>query len=95
VLGYRPWQVLALVLGEALLVGVLTGLLTAAATFVLINYVVGGIPFPIAFFPAFLVPPEAIVWATAIGLLTALAGSLIPSWAARSVRVAEVFARVA
>jgi putative ABC transport system permease protein len=95
VLGYRPWQVLALVLGEALLVGVLTGLLTAAATFALINYVVGGIPFPIAFFPAFLVPPAAIAWATAIGLLTALAGSLIPSWAARSVRVAEVFARVA
>jgi putative ABC transport system permease protein len=95
VLGYRPWQVLVLILGEALLVGGLSGLAAAAATFLLVNFAVGGIPFPIAFFPAFFVPLGVVAWGTAVGLLTALIGSLMPSWTARSVKVSEVFARVA
>ena len=52
VLGFRPWQILVLVLGEALLIGVGSGLLSAVATLVTINYAIGGIKFPIAFFGA-------------------------------------------
>lgn len=95
VLGFRPNQILALVLSEALLVGVLSGLVSSGLTYWFINFYVGGVPFPIAFFPAFLIPVDALWWGPAVGAGTALAGSLLPAWTARSVRVAEVFAKVA
>lgn len=95
VLGFRPGQILALVLSEALLVGVLSGLLSAGLSFVLVNFVAGGVKFPIAFFPAFLIPVDALWWGPAVGAGTALAGSLIPAWSARNVKVAEVFSKVA
>ena len=95
VLGFRPWQILTLVLGEALLIGILSGLFSALATYVVINYAIGGIKFPIAFFGAFYIPAQAILWGFVVGLLTALIGSLIPAWTAQKVNVAEVFAKVA
>lgn len=95
VLGFGPGQVMALILGEALLIGCLSGLIGAGGTFLIINKVIGGIKFPVAFFPAFKVPLEALWWGPLIGGLTALAGSLVPSWSARSVKVAEVFSKVA
>jgi putative ABC transport system permease protein len=94
VLGYRPNQVLYLVLGESLLMGALAGIFAAGAMYLLINVVVGGVPFPIAFFPAFLIPSWALVWGPAMGLLCAFVGSFVPAWQARSVRVSEVFSRV-
>lgn len=94
VLGFRPYQILLLILGEALLIGGVAGLASASLTFVVINYVFGGLTFPIAFFSAFMIPLDAIWWGLAIGIGTALAGSLIPAWSARAVRVSEVFARV-
>ncbi len=95
VLGFRPWQILVLVLGEALLVGTGSGLISATATFVTINHVIGGIKFPIAFFGAFYIPSDAILWGVLVGLVTALLGSLVPAWSARGVKVSEVFAKVA
>jgi putative ABC transport system permease protein len=95
VLGFRPLQILILVLGEALLVGGASGLLATAGSIAIINGVYNGISFPIAFFPAFRVPIDAIAWGLAMGLSTSLLGSLLPAWTARSVRVSEVFAKVA
>jgi putative ABC transport system permease protein len=95
VLGYRPNQILQLVLGEALLVGAVGGLLAAALTYALFNYTWGGIPFRIAFFPVFRIPGYALIWGLAIGSMTAFLGSMLPSWTARSVKVSEVFSRVA
>ena len=95
VLGFRPWQILALVLGEALLIGIGSGLFSAVATLVTINYVLGGIKFPIAFFGAFYIPPEAILWGVTVGLVTAWVGSIVPAWSAQKVKVSEVFAKVA
>jgi len=95
VLGFRPWQILTLVLGEALLIGVGSGLCSALATFVTINYVLGGIKFPIAFFGAFYIPAEAILWGVSVGLVTAWIGSIVPAWSAQKVKVSEVFAKVA
>lgn len=95
VLGFRPWQILALVLGEALLIGIGSGLFSAVATLVTINYVLGGIKFPIAFFGAFYIPPEAILWGVTVGLVTAWIGSIVPAWSAQKVKVSEVFAKVA
>ena len=93
VLGFGPGQVMALVLGEALLVGCLAGLLSSGATWYLFN-LKGGLPFSIAFFPAFRIPTAALWWGPLLGGLTALAGSLLPSWSARSVKVAEVFSKI-
>jgi putative ABC transport system permease protein len=95
VLGFRPLQVQILVLGEAILVGGVSGLAATAGTLAIINWVFEGLPFPIAFFPAFMVPWEAILWGFAIGAGTGLIGSFLPAWSARSVKVSEVFAKVA
>lgn len=95
VLGFRPNQILLLVLSEALLIGAGSGLLSAAGTYVFFNQVLGGLKFPIAFFPAFLIPLDALWWGPLIGGGTALAGSLAPAWSARTVKVSEVFAKVA
>jgi putative ABC transport system permease protein len=56
--------------------------------------VFGGLSLPIAFFGVFYIPLAAIWWGAAVGVGTALAGSLLPAWTARRVRVADVFARV-
>jgi putative ABC transport system permease protein len=94
VLGFRPNQIMVLVLGEALLIGVLSGTLSSWATYGLVNIVAGGIPFPIAFFSAFLISINALWWGPVLGGATALLGSFIPAWTARNVLVSEVFSRV-
>jgi putative ABC transport system permease protein len=93
VLGFGPTRILALVLGEAVAIGAGSGFIAAAGTYLFFNLVFGGLPFQIAFFPAFRIPLAALWWGPVIGGLTALAGSIIPAWSARSVRVAEVFAK--
>jgi putative ABC transport system permease protein len=93
VLGYRPRQILGMVLGESMLVGGLSGLLASALTYWLFNSI-GGIPFPVLWI-VFLVPAQALLWGLAIGFGTSLLGSLMPAWSARSVKVSEVFAKVA
>lgn len=95
VLGYRPNQVLGLILGESLLVGAASGFAAAALAYGLINLVIGGIKFPIAFFPAFFVPVDALFWGVGIGAGTAFLGAFLPAWTARNVKVSEVFSKVA
>ncbi len=94
VLGFRPWMVLALVLGEAVLIGALSGFMATAAAFSAIN-AIGGIPFPIAFFPKFVIPNDSLWWGPSMGAGVAIIGSFMPAWTARSVKVSEVFAKVA
>jgi putative ABC transport system permease protein len=95
VLGFRPWQILLLVLGEALLLGAGSGFLSAGGTWYLVNQVAGGLKFPIAFFPSFYVADAALWWGPLVGGLAALAGSAAPAWNACSVKVSDVFAKVA
>lgn len=95
VLGFRPLQIMTLVLCESLLLGVGAGLISSWATWYLVNNVFGGIPFPIAFFPSFFISDDALWWGPAVGGLAALAGSLSPAWSACSVKVTEVFSKVA
>jgi putative ABC transport system permease protein len=94
VLGFTPGRIMRLVLGEAILVGAASGLLSAAGSYVLVHVAMGGIKFPIAFFPVFDIYVDALWWGTLFGALTSLAGSLLPAWSARSVKVSEVFAKV-
>jgi putative ABC transport system permease protein len=95
VLGYTPNRILVLVLGEALLIGCVSGVLSAVLTRFLINYLLGGITLPIAFFGKFYVESAAPWWGLTVGAATALVGSILPAWTARSVKVSEVFAKVA
>jgi putative ABC transport system permease protein len=95
VLGFSPRQLLCIVLGEALLIGCVSGLLSAGLTYLYIDVVKGGIAFPIAFFPKFLIPAQALWWGPLLGGLTALAGSIIPAYYASSVKVNEVFSKIA
>jgi putative ABC transport system permease protein len=95
VLGFRPGQLLILVLGEAMLIGIVAGAVSAGATYFVVNDWFGGVTFPIAFIPVFFIPVEAFWWGLAIGTLTSLAGSIMPAWSARTVRVSDVFSKVA
>lgn len=95
VLGFRPGQILFLVLGEGLLIGLVGGLFGASITYALINFVAGGIKIPIAFFPVFFVPAQVFWWGPTLGVATALLGGIVPASSARSVKVSEVFAKVA
>ena len=90
VLGFQPRHILALVLGEALLVGFLAGLMSSSLAWGML----GSFKFQIAFFGSFFVPEQALIYAPALGMAVAVAGSLGPAWNAKSVKVAEVFARV-
>src|SRR5262249_42598541 len=78
VLGYSPNQILALVLGEALLIGGGGGFLSVAATYYVVNHLIGGIKFPIAFFPAFFIPPAALWWGAPAARPTAFRGGRRP-----------------
>jgi putative ABC transport system permease protein len=90
VLGFRPVHVLALVLGEPALIGTLAGLLGAVLSRLLINDVLNTVSDnPVD------VPLQVLWWCPATGVLTALAGSLLPAWTACRVRPAQVFARAA
>lgn len=95
VLGFQPWQLLVLVLGEALLIGILAGLASAGGAYFLINDWLGGVKFPIAFIPVFFIPSDAFWWGIGIGGCTALVGSIMPALSARKVRVSDVFSKVA
>jgi putative ABC transport system permease protein len=83
------------VLGEALFIGVGSGLAINALAYVAITKTLGGIPFPIGFNAMVPVPLAILWWGPMIGGLTALAGSVFPAWAARSVKVSEVFSKIA
>ncbi len=95
VLGFRPAQILWLVLGESLLLGAGAGLASAALTYGVINWYFDGLRFPIGFLDRFYIPINALGWGAMIGAVAALVGSFVPAWTARSVKPAEVFAKVA
>ena len=95
VLGFQPRQLLLLVLGEALLIGILAGMASAGATYYFVNHWMGGVKFPIAFIPVFFIPADAFWWGLGIGTFTSLAGSIMPAWSARTVKVSDVFSKIA
>lgn len=91
VLGFQPRHVLALVLGEAILVGLLAGGMAAFLSW----FGIGNLKLQIAFFGAFIVPWESLVLGPALGVVVSVLGSLAPAITAKNVKVAEVFAKVA
>jgi putative ABC transport system permease protein len=92
VLGFRPGQILTLVLGETMLVGGASGLLGAGLGYAVLRPLLRGNEF--LFVDEFLIPMQVLWWGPALGALTALAGSVMPAWSARRIKVVDVFARV-
>jgi putative ABC transport system permease protein len=95
VLGFRPLQIMMLVLGESMILGLLAGLVGSWATFFLINKYLGGFALPIAFFGKFFISDGALWWGPAIGLFAGFIGSVWPAWSACTVKVTDVFSKVA
>jgi putative ABC transport system permease protein len=95
VLGFTPARVMALVLGEAVLVGGLSGLLSGLISYALVNGTIGGIPMPLAWIAMWPILPDAFWWGMIFGIVTALIGSILPARSARRIKVSEVFAKVA
>lgn len=95
VLGFRPLQIMLLVLGEAMLLGMLAGSLAAWGSWYFLNQFYGGFALPIAFFNKFLISNDALWWGPSIGLFAGFIGSVWPAWSACSVKVTEVFSKVA
>jgi putative ABC transport system permease protein len=95
VLGFGPTGILLMVLGEAVLIGSLGGLVSVGTAWLVVNKALGGIKFQVAFFPVIYIALAALWWGPLVGGLTALAGSITPAWVARSVKVSEVFSKVA
>jgi putative ABC transport system permease protein len=91
VLGFQPRHVLFLVVGEAVLVGLLAGFMSSLIAWAWI----GNLKLQIAFFGAFFVPKEVLLYAPILGAAVAIGGSLAPAMSAKNVKVAEVFAKVA
>jgi uncharacterized membrane protein len=83
------------ILGEAVLVGVVSGFICSAISIVLVNKVFGGIRFPIAFFPAFKIAGAAYWWGPAAGAFASFVGAIFPALSARRVKAVEVFSKVA
>jgi putative ABC transport system permease protein len=94
VLGFGPGRIMALVLGEAILVGAGSGLFSAVLTYGIIHIILHGIWFPMGFFPIFDIYADAIWWGLLFGGFTAFAGSIVPAWSARTVKVSDVFSKV-
>jgi putative ABC transport system permease protein len=89
VLGYRPVQIMLLILSEAMLIGTISGALSTTLTYLAVNYAPHSRTFNLW------VPNDAFWWGPVVGALAALAGSALPAWSACKVRVSEVFARTA
>ncbi len=68
--------------------------MSAALTYVVINWGLEGLAFPIAFFDRFMIPLNALGWGAGVGAMAGLVGSFLPAWAARNVKVADVFSKV-
>ena len=91
VLGFRPGQILLLVLGESVLLG-LFGRICQRRAGVMTSSIGASADwkFPIAFFDCFFIPGPLVAWGAAV-MRRALAGSLVPAWFACKDQAGRVF----
>lgn len=98
VLGFQPWQVMGMIVSEAVLIGVFGGMLSTWSVYFLplaINSALKAAKVKFAFFDSFACPPEIIIYGPALGIMVGLLGAALPSWNARKVKVSDVFSQVA
>jgi putative ABC transport system permease protein len=93
VLGFSSGKILFLVLGEAFLVGILSGLGGAFVTYALVNWGFGGIALPEN--PKIMIPAAIFWWGPVLGAVTAAVGGIWPAFTARRISVTQAFASAA
>jgi putative ABC transport system permease protein len=91
VLGFQPRHILLLVLGEAVLIGLLAG----AMSTIIVYQIVAALGIHAGMFGSFRIPREVLAYGPLLGVAVSVAGSIGPALSAKKVRVAEVFAKVA
>lgn len=92
VLGFQPGFVAGMVIGEAVLVGIVAGTLGAAGAYGFCQANAAGLlPTKILFLVQFAITPPYIVYGAIVGALVGFFGSVIPAWNTRKVQVATVF----
>ncbi|MGL6072675.1 MAG: ABC transporter permease [Fimbriiglobus sp.] len=99
VLGFLPWQILFIVIAEAILVGVMGGLLSSWSIYFsprLIDFFKTelGIKVPLSFFANFKAPIGVVIYGPLLGIVVGIIGSFAPSWSSQKVKVSEVFSQV-
>jgi putative ABC transport system permease protein len=98
VLGLQPGHIMLMVIGEAMLVGALSGLAGTGLAVSLSELTLQGrLPATPAttFLLMFPIPASTLLWGVGLGTLVGLSGSVVPAWNARKVKVTEVFAKIA
>ena len=95
ILGFQPAFILVMVVGEAVTVGAIGGLLGAGFTYVAsaLN-LAGQFPLRIDFLLQFPVPAKFLLHGLVVGTLVGFIGSIIPAWNAQKIQVAEAFSNV-
>ena len=98
VLGFQPMQIAAMVIGEAMLVGGIAGMLGTAIVCTISTLTNESI-LPLQVWNSFLlqfpVPWSAVGSSGFLGAMVGFTGSVFPALAARKVKVSDVFARIA
>ena len=99
VLGFLPWHVMGMILAEAVLIGVMGGLLSTWLVYFAprgIEFVkeAFGLKLQIAFFNNFKAPFAIVYYGPLLGMMVGIVGSIVPAWSSRRVKVSEVFAQV-
>lgn len=92
VLGFQPGFIMFMVTGEAMLVGAIGGALGALLAWVLST---APLPFNLPMMLQLSVTADAIPIGLVIGAVVGFLGSIVPAWNARTVRVTDVFAKIA
>jgi putative ABC transport system permease protein len=98
VLGFQPLHITLMIIAEAMFVGAVAGLLGTGLVCGLSQLTQEGLIPPLRFtrfLLQFPVPWSACVWGGIIGAVVGLTGSAIPASSARSVKVSDVFSRIA
>jgi len=98
VLGYQPWQIMCMIVTEAILIGLFGGVLSTWTLVALPRGIAwatrtAGVKF--AFFDNFKMPLEILIYGPLLGVAVGMIGAALPAWNARKVKVSEVFAQVA
>ena len=92
VLGFRPFYVMALVIGEAMIVGGVGEALGGLLAFILSSI---NLPIKLPTLLQMSVKAWAIPLDLVLGIVVGFLGSVIPAWNARNIKVTEVFSKIA
>jgi len=97
VLGFQPWQIMSMIVSEAMLIGLYGGMLSTWSVYYLpmfiswVNKEMGG---SFKFFDSWKSDPTILIFGPLLGIAVGVVGAALPSWNARKVKVSEVFAQV-